>query len=273
MPISMTPEDKSLAAIRKVLEETPREEMESIIAEIDALNLQGPTIYEYLEMAGFNMSERLFEALKNDVWREHNLYDVYTMDGKPELWKIAYYPMFEDSKTGKEFGEPRALVERPFEDKKTGEIIGTDFREMPLRYLVKKIAFPNSEHHTSNYRVDLGYFTTSNGNEYQLGMTDTSFKEINGYDCDYTIVGEEGGSYSSGRLDTIFIYKNKSEKYPKNGDTPKHELLKRAISKGLLDINCIKPIWIDDENGVGSDDYLGEEFSTFEEIKKWLSGK
>lgn len=51
----------------------------------------------------------------------------YTMDGQPG-WKIAYYPIFECGKTGEQYKEPRALVERPIEK-------GIDFREVPLRYI------------------------------------------------------------------------------------------------------------------------------------------
>ena len=57
--------------------------------------------------------------------------DLYEMDGRPG-WKIAYYPLLEDGKTGEPYKEARALVERPavFDGEK-----GTDFREVPLRYL------------------------------------------------------------------------------------------------------------------------------------------
>lgn len=55
----------------------------------------------------------------------------YTMDGKPNLWKIAYHPINECGKTGEVYEEPRALVESPIEG-------GTDFREIPLRYLTLK---------------------------------------------------------------------------------------------------------------------------------------
>lgn len=54
----------------------------------------------------------------------------YTMDGNPELWKVAYYPINECGKTGKPYNEPRALIERPIEG-------GTDFREIPTRYLTE----------------------------------------------------------------------------------------------------------------------------------------
>lgn len=73
---------------------------------------------------------RLAQALQNELWQQHVLGATYTMDGKPDKWKIACYPIFEDGKNGEVYVEPRALVERPI----TG---GTDFREVPLRYLTK----------------------------------------------------------------------------------------------------------------------------------------
>lgn len=69
-------------------------------------------------------------ALSNQLWKEHVIGDTYTMDGKPDLWKIAYYPIFSDGKTNKQYSEPRALIEKPIPG-------GTDFREVPLRYLNK----------------------------------------------------------------------------------------------------------------------------------------
>lgn len=80
--------------------------------------------------------QRLSEALNNPIWVQHNIGDEYTMDGKPQKWKIAYYPMFECGKTGEEYNEPRALIERPAI---FSGVEGTDFREMPLRYLRKII--------------------------------------------------------------------------------------------------------------------------------------
>lgn len=76
------------------------------------------------------MSIELEAALANPVWKDHKTGDTYTMDGKPDLWKIAYYPIFEDGKTGEVYKEPRALIEKPMKG-------GTDFREVPLRYLTK----------------------------------------------------------------------------------------------------------------------------------------
>jgi hypothetical protein len=78
------------------------------------------------------MRQALIDALNDPKWMAHQVGDEYTMDNKPDLWKIAYYPIFEDGKTGQEYSEPRALIEKPM----TG---GTDFREVPLRYLKKKI--------------------------------------------------------------------------------------------------------------------------------------
>lgn len=72
----------------------------------------------------------LSEALENKLWVDHKIGDTYTMDGKTDLWKIAYYPIFEDGKTNQPYSEARALIEKPM-------IGGTDFREVPLRYLKK----------------------------------------------------------------------------------------------------------------------------------------
>lgn len=72
----------------------------------------------------------LTEALNDTVWLSHNIGHTYTMDNKPEIWKIAYYPIFEDGKTGEQYEHPRALVEKPIAG-------GTDFREIPLHYLTK----------------------------------------------------------------------------------------------------------------------------------------
>ena len=60
-------------------------------------------------------------------WLDHKIGNVYSMDGVSG-WKIVYYPINEDGKTGKPYDEPRALVEKPIKG-------GTDFREVPLRYL------------------------------------------------------------------------------------------------------------------------------------------
>jgi hypothetical protein len=83
------------------------------------------------------MTEKLRIALSENIWKEHRIGDEYTMDGKSDKWKIAYYPIFEDGKNGEVYDEPRALVEKPIRGGKFNEVIGTDFREIPLRYLTK----------------------------------------------------------------------------------------------------------------------------------------
>lgn len=67
-------------------------------------------------------------------YKKHKIGNTYTMDGKSVLWKIAYYPLNQCGKTGEIYQEIRALVETPILGK-YGESIGTDFREVPLRYL------------------------------------------------------------------------------------------------------------------------------------------
>lgn len=84
------------------------------------------------------MREKLRIALNNELWKQHKIGNTYTMDGKPDKWKIAYYPIFEDGKNGEQYDEPRALVEKPIFGK-LDEIIGTDFREVPLRYLTNSL--------------------------------------------------------------------------------------------------------------------------------------
>ena len=73
----------------------------------------------------------LEQALSNELWKNHKIGFNYTMDNKPELWNIAYYPIFECGKTGEVYEEPRALIEKPIKG-------GIDFREVPLRYLTLK---------------------------------------------------------------------------------------------------------------------------------------
>jgi hypothetical protein len=73
----------------------------------------------------------LESALNDLVKKGHKKGDTYKMDGKGE-WKIAYYPLFECGKTGEVYEEPRALVEQP---SNWNGVKGTDFREVPLRYL------------------------------------------------------------------------------------------------------------------------------------------
>ena len=76
--------------------------------------------------------KKLSAALSHPLWVNHKIGDTYTMDGKPDLWKIAYYPIFEDGKTNQPYSEARVLIERPANFNGTW---GTDFREVPIRYL------------------------------------------------------------------------------------------------------------------------------------------
>ena len=74
--------------------------------------------------------ESLTNTLSHPLWVSHKLEDTYRMDNKPDQWKISYYPIFRDGRTGQQYEEPRALVEKPIEG-------GIDFREVPLRYLTR----------------------------------------------------------------------------------------------------------------------------------------
>ena len=78
----------------------------------------------------------LNKALHNPLWVSHSIGDTYTMDELPELWKIAYYPLLEDGKTGQPYDEPRALVE------KIG-VVGFWHKEVPLRYLSRTCSDSN----------------------------------------------------------------------------------------------------------------------------------
>lgn len=73
---------------------------------------------------------QLKKALENNLWINHKIGTQYSMDGN-DGWKIAYYPIFENGKTGEQYEEPRALVEKTIDK-------GTDFREVPLRYLTQQ---------------------------------------------------------------------------------------------------------------------------------------
>ena len=55
---------------------------------------------------------------------------LYTMDGKPDKWKLVYYPLYQDGKTQEYYDEPRALMQNM--DKP-----GFWSKEVPLRYLDK----------------------------------------------------------------------------------------------------------------------------------------
>lgn len=71
---------------------------------------------------------KLQEALNDHKWVNHKVDNEYTMDGRPEKWKLVYYPIFENGKNGEIYNEPRCLVEKPING-------GIDYREIPLRYL------------------------------------------------------------------------------------------------------------------------------------------
>lgn len=84
----------------------------------------------------------LQSALQHPTWINHSINDTYLLINKggikdTGIWKISYYPLFGTYKENVwiEFNEPKALIEKPI-------FGGTDFREVPLRYLEKKaIAF------------------------------------------------------------------------------------------------------------------------------------
>ena len=127
------------------------------------------------------------------------------------------------------------------------------------------LAHKNSEHHKSTYRIDLGYFKDSKGNEYQLGITDASYRRIHGHTCDYTIHGESGGDYTSGTMDRFFIHKiGKDEMFEF-----KKELYKRAFILGLLKKERINVSW-HDEQGMGVTVYPGKEYMTKEEYYNYI---
>lgn len=70
------------------------------------------------------------QTMSHPLWASHKIGDTYALKGDNGNWKIAYYPIYENGKTNEEYGEPRALIEKPIEG-------GTDFREVPLRYLTR----------------------------------------------------------------------------------------------------------------------------------------
>lgn len=81
-------------------------------------------------------------AKLDPIYQQHVIGDKYYMLNvggvkDKNIWKIAYYPLSGtykgdgDDKKWVKFEEPRALIETPHENG------GTDFREVPLRYLQK----------------------------------------------------------------------------------------------------------------------------------------
>jgi hypothetical protein len=74
-------------------------------------------------------------ALTDPLWLSHEAGDRYLMDGKGH-WTLAYYPILGCGKTEEVYDEPRALVECP---KVYNGVQGIDIREVPLRYLKRKV--------------------------------------------------------------------------------------------------------------------------------------
>ena len=75
------------------------------------------------------MEIQLKKALAHPIWKNNKINEtLYTMDNKPDRWKIVYYPLFQNGKTQEYYAEPRALVQNI--DKG-----GFWSKEVPLRYL------------------------------------------------------------------------------------------------------------------------------------------
>ena len=77
------------------------------------------------------MNNKLQQALSHPLWKSHKPGDKYEMDGKGE-WEIYYYPILGNGETQEIYEEPRALMIAP---KMYGNTLGSDFREVPLRYV------------------------------------------------------------------------------------------------------------------------------------------
>ena len=83
------------------------------------------------------MEKETLKALKDSIWVNHKISDVYTMantNGKQDFGcKIAYYPIFGTYKNEVyvPFDSPQALVEKLLDG-------GIDFREIPLHFLIKQ---------------------------------------------------------------------------------------------------------------------------------------
>lgn len=87
------------------------------------------------------MNKELEIALIHPLWLNHKSGSKYQMDDRPDIWEIAYYPIFEDGKTGEKYNEPRALVENITKREKEGAVFWS--KEVPLRYLYSTIKSPN----------------------------------------------------------------------------------------------------------------------------------
>ena len=59
---------------------------------------------------------------------------VYYMDGKPDRWKLVYYPITSNYKGTEIYAEPRALMQNIDRD-------GFWHKEVPLRYLTMDVKY------------------------------------------------------------------------------------------------------------------------------------
>ena len=126
-------------------------------------------------------------------------------------------------------------------------------------------AHPLSEHHASDYRKNLGYFKSSNGTEYQLGVTNSEWSKENGHVSDYTIHGDNNGDYTSGHIGVLNLFRNDSIHNIHN--EWKIELLKRCLGFQLIKKEDIKVYWVNESNCV-SEIYLGKDYPTLEKALK-----
>jgi len=104
----------------------------AVIAEANSI----PAMATRIDLMRFKKSTmkspELMEAKRHPVWRAHRRNkSTYYMDGKPDRWKLVYYPIFADGRTGEKYDEPRALMQNV--DKP-----GFWHKEVPLRYLKTK---------------------------------------------------------------------------------------------------------------------------------------
>lgn len=72
----------------------------------------------------------LQSALDNPIFQQHKIGALYSIKGDSRLWKLTYYPIFQNGKNGDYYDEPRVLVETPI-------LNGIEFREMPIHFLTK----------------------------------------------------------------------------------------------------------------------------------------
>lgn len=99
------------------------------------------------QSSALGLESPLGSALAHPVWMAHRIGDTYCVKNAGKIgddgWKMAYYPIFLES------GEPRALMEKAIYEEKVEFIAGkefckfkveagTDFREVPLRFVSKE---------------------------------------------------------------------------------------------------------------------------------------